>query len=147
MLTGWAGGPLAQELSALAPDARRVRALDSLGRLFGLPRARLEELLDDEISHDWQADPFARGGYAVTPVGGLVAGRMFARPVADTLFFAGEHTHTDQAGTVHGAIETGERAAQDCLAVLRERGPPTGLSPAGERPLGVRRRASRPGAR
>ena len=121
VLTGWAGGPLAQELSALAPDAQRGRALDSLGRLFGLPRARLEELLDDEIIHDWQADPFARGGYAVTPVGGLIAGRMLARPVADTLFFAGEHTHADQAGTVHGAIETGERAAQECLSVLRDR--------------------------
>lgn len=121
VLTGWAGGPLAQELSALAPDARRVRALQSLERLFGLSCARLEELLDDELTHDWQADPFSRGGYAFTPVGGLGATRMFARPVADTLFFAGEHTHPDQAGTVHGAMETGERAAQDCLAVLEER--------------------------
>ena len=36
VLTGWAGGPLAQELSALAPDVRRARALESLERLFGL---------------------------------------------------------------------------------------------------------------
>ncbi|HZJ55176.1 MAG TPA: FAD-dependent oxidoreductase, partial [Myxococcaceae bacterium] len=32
VLTGWAGGPLAQELSALPPEARRARALDSLQR-------------------------------------------------------------------------------------------------------------------
>jgi len=32
------------------------------------------------------------------------------RPVQDTLFFAGEATHlVGFAGTVHGAIETGER--------------------------------------
>ena len=120
VLTGWAGGPLAQELSALSPETRRVRALESLERLFGTPRTALEELLDEELQHDWQADPFARGGYAVTPVGALGAPRILARPVADTLFFAGEHIHTEgQAGTVHGALETGERAARACLAVLR----------------------------
>jgi monoamine oxidase len=120
VLTGWAGGPLAQELSSLAPDARRARALDSLQQLFGTPRSTLEELLDDEMIHDWQADPFARGGYAVTQVGGLGAARVLARPIAGTLFFAGEHTHTEgQAGTVHGALETGERAAQECLEAFR----------------------------
>lgn len=121
VLTGWAGGPLAQELSAMAPDARRDRALVTLERLFGTGRPRLEALLEDEVVHDWQSDPFARGGYAVIPVGGLGAPRMLARPVAETLFFAGEHTHVDQAGTVHGAIETGERAARACLEVLEDR--------------------------
>jgi monoamine oxidase len=122
VLTGWAGGPLALELSALGPEARHNRALESLTQLFGTPRGTLEDLLEDEIIHDWQADPFARGGYAVTPVGALGASRVLARPVADTLFFAGEHTHTGgQAGTVHGALETGETAARACLAVFRER--------------------------
>jgi monoamine oxidase len=120
VLTGWAGGPLAQELSALPPDARRGRALDSLQRLFGVARSALEERLEDEVLHEWQSDPYARGGYAVTQVGGLGAARVLAQPVADTLFFAGEHTHTEgQAGTVHGALETGERAARACLQTLR----------------------------
>jgi monoamine oxidase len=119
VLTGWAGGPLAQELSALPPDARRGRALESLQRLFGVSRSAVEEQLEDELLHDWQADPYARGGYAVTQVGGLGAARVLAQPVADTLFFAGEHTHTEgQAGTVHGALETGERAARACLEAL-----------------------------
>ena len=122
VLTGWAGGPLAEELSSIPSDARRARALDSLQRLFGTPRSTLEELLEDEAQHDWQADPYARGGYAVTPVGGLGAARLLAQPVAGTLFFAGEHTHTGgQAGTVHGALETGERAARGCIEALRRR--------------------------
>lgn len=75
------------------------------------------------MQHDWLADPFARGGYAYTPVRGLGAPAVFNSPVSETLFFAGEHTHDGgQAGTVHGAIETGERAARDCLAALRHRG-------------------------
>jgi monoamine oxidase len=61
---------------------------------------------------DWQADPFARGGYCVMPVDGEAAQRRLAQPVADTLFFAGEATHwAGHAGTVHGALESGERAA------------------------------------
>ena len=104
------------------PETRRARALDSLQRLFATPRSTLEELLEDEVHHDWQADPYARGGYAVTPVGALGAARVLARPVAETLFFAGEHTHTGgQAGTVHGALETGERAARECIDALRAR--------------------------
>jgi monoamine oxidase len=36
--------------------------------------------------------------------------------VAGTIFFAGEATHAGgDAGTVHGAIETGERAANQLL--------------------------------
>jgi monoamine oxidase len=43
-----------------------------------------------------------------------------ARPVQDTLFFAGEAVHVDGfAGTVHGALETGERAAREVLRSLK----------------------------
>jgi monoamine oxidase len=122
VLTGWAGGPAARTLAELPAGEQRAQALASLSRLFLLPARRLEAMLEDTVQHDWLADPFARGGYAYTPVGGLDAPRVFTSPVADTLFFAGEHTHDGgQAGTVHGAIETGERAARDCLAALRIR--------------------------
>jgi monoamine oxidase len=122
ILTGWAGGPAARTLAELPAGEQRVRALASLSRLFRMSAQQLETLLEDTVQHDWVADPFARGGYAYTPVGGLSAPRVFTSPVSDTLFFAGEHTHDGgQAGTVHGAIETGERAARDCLAALRTR--------------------------
>ena len=46
---------------------------------------------------------------------------MLAQPVEDTLFFAGEATDTSgHTGTVHGALATGERAAQ---LILRRDGP------------------------
>jgi monoamine oxidase len=39
-----------------------------------------------------------------------------ARPVSDTLYFAGEHTDTaGQWGTVHGALGSGLRAAAQIL--------------------------------
>jgi monoamine oxidase len=46
---------------------------------------------------------------------GLAAARALARPVAGTLFFAGEATDADQSGTVAGAIASGQRAAEELL--------------------------------
>jgi len=41
---------------------------------------------------------------------------VLARPVVDTLFFAGEATNSDgNSGTMHGAIATGYRAAEELL--------------------------------
>jgi uncharacterized protein with NAD-binding domain and iron-sulfur cluster len=42
------------------------------------------------------------------------AARALAAPVADTLYFAGEATNSDgYNATVHGAIATGYRAAEE----------------------------------
>ncbi len=52
------------------------------------------------------------GAYTYTPMGAEDARAELARPLEDALFFAGEATNADgHAATVHGAIETGYRAA------------------------------------
>jgi monoamine oxidase len=44
---------------------------------------------------------------------------MLAEPVENTIFFAGEATNTDgHCGTVHGAIATGIRAADQVYQSL-----------------------------
>lgn len=64
----------------------------------------------------WADDPFARGSYSFCRVGQLPADRAaLAEPVAGRLFFAGEATHPHFFSTVHGAYETGIRAAQQIL--------------------------------
>ncbi len=79
--------------------------------------------------HLWPLDPYSRGAYSFLPVGvGLDARRELAAPVDGRLFFAGEATHTaGESTTVHGAIETGYRAADEVLRSLR-----TGPAVAGE---------------
>jgi monoamine oxidase len=49
-------------------------------------------------------------------VGGAGARESLAEPLEDTLFFAGEATDADEAGTVAGALRSGQRAA---LQILR----------------------------
>jgi monoamine oxidase len=67
-------------------------------------------------THDWSADPYSRGAYSYAPAGALDASTQMAEPVQDTLYFAGEHTDTSgHWGTVHGALRSGFRAADQCL--------------------------------
>lgn len=65
----------------------------------------------------WAFDAYARGGYAHLPPGEAAARPLLARPEDDRLFFAGEATAYDtNPQTVHGAIESGWRAARECGA-------------------------------
>jgi monoamine oxidase len=116
ILTAWAGGPAAGRLALRSEEFVVGRALDSLSRLLGLERERLADMLVAWYTHDWQADPYARGAYSYIPVGGLDAPRLLAGPVEDTLFFAGEATDLDgQNGTVHGAMASGRRASGEII--------------------------------
>jgi monoamine oxidase len=116
LLTGWTGGQTADALLATGKVAES--ALDSLASTFGRKRREIDSLLDSMHTHDWQADPFSRGAYSYAGVGGVGAHDALAKPVAGTLFFAGEATSSDETGTVAGAITTGRRAAKEILAVL-----------------------------
>jgi monoamine oxidase len=111
-LTAWVGGPWAERLSGAGENEVIERAIGTLVKAFGAERDRIRGLVEAHFTHDWSADPFARGGYSYVPVGALGAREALATPVENTLFFAGEAvTPGDQTGTVHGAIESGRRAA------------------------------------
>ena len=120
LITGWAGGTRAAELARLAGDsphaALRVHALETLSRIVEVPKARLEAALISHHTHDWVHDPRSLGAYSYAPAGALDASCNLSRPLRDTIFFAGEHTDvTGQWGTVHGALASGERAANQIV--------------------------------
>jgi len=114
LLTAWAGGPKAARLSGSSRDALLAAALRSVGMVFGRERA-LKAQLDAALVQDWQADPCSRGGYSYVRVGGEGARERLAEPLDDTLYFAGEATDVEEAGTVAGALRSGERGAREVL--------------------------------
>jgi monoamine oxidase len=118
VLVGYVGAVAAEQLLAEEPPSRLERSLVALSDVFAVPRRELEGLLDASASHDWRADPFARGAYSYIGVGGIGAPRALGRPVDGTLFFAGEATDGAQIGTVSGALASGRRAAREVLRVL-----------------------------
>ena len=70
---------------------------------------------------NWSRDPFALCSYSCLPPSrlGASARAMLAEPVRGRLFFAGEATSTNSPAMVHGALESGLRAAQQIVAVGR----------------------------
>jgi monoamine oxidase len=119
VLTAWAGGPKARALAGLGDAAIAEAALASLAALLNVRRSRVDPMLEKIRVYDWLSDPFARGAYSYVSVGSERARTMLAKPIDNTLFFAGEATDTSgQASTVAGALASGERAAREVLASL-----------------------------
>jgi monoamine oxidase len=112
LLTAWAGGPKAARLTGSSPAHLVRAALASVQAVFG---KGIEARLAWAHAQDWAADPYARSGYSYVLVGGEGAREWLARPIGETLFFAGEATDSEEAGTVAGALRSGKRAAREAL--------------------------------
>jgi monoamine oxidase len=116
LLVGWAGGSKAEKILSSNKDQLLDYAFDSLQYIYGIPRKRIHDLLKSCHIHNWHDDPFTRGAYSYVPVHGLDAQQELAKPIENTLFFAGEATNTNgHLATVHGAIATGLRAAREII--------------------------------
>ncbi len=118
-ITGWAAGRHAWAMAGWPQDRILERALADLALRLRLPSARLAAAVLGAHTHDWQADPFAGGGYSYAGVGGLDAAAQLAAPLDGTLFFAGEATDAQgEHATLQGAVRSGRRAAAEALAAL-----------------------------
>ena len=111
LLTAWAGGPKARALAGNTDESLLGKALASVRSIL-----KSKEEPQAFLVQDWQADPYARGGYSYVKVGGVGARESLQKSVEDTLYFAGEATDVEEAGTVGGALASGQRAAREILA-------------------------------
>lgn len=119
VLVAWAGGPKADVACELEPARAVEVALDGLARALNVPRRIAHDALERYFVHDWRRDPLTRGAYSYALVGGASAARAAGQAHGKTLFFAGEHTApAPDNGTVHGAVESGRRAASEAIAAL-----------------------------
>jgi len=113
-LMGYVGGPAALGLAARGEAGAIATGLAELTALFGADMRAA--CLGGRLA-DWSRDPWSLGAYTYSPVGMGNARAILATPLAETLYFAGEATVTNgHLATVHGAIESGYRAAAEILA-------------------------------
>ena len=113
VLIGFHAGPSAVALEALDDAAVVASAMASLRRLYG---PGIPEPIGVQISR-WHADPFSGGAYSFNALGSTPVDRqVLAKPLAQRLFFAGEASHPNLFGTVHGAYLSGLRAAAELQA-------------------------------
>jgi monoamine oxidase len=113
ILTGWAGGPAANELSGKPTHDILRQAVSGLAKVLKVSRRIIESQLAGAHVCDWKQEPLSRGAYSYAAVGGIHASRELARPVNNLLYFAGEATNPGASGTVAGAIASGRRAAKE----------------------------------
>ncbi len=115
-LTGWVAGRKADQLNlAELPET----GLMTLAGLLGNELPDLRKHLVCWHRHDWKSDVYSMGSYTYVPRGAIRASDELSVPVEKTLFFAGEHTDTSgHWGTVHGALRSAYRAAEQVMSAL-----------------------------
>ncbi|TBR57524.1 monoamine oxidase [Westiellopsis prolifica IICB1] len=113
ILTAYTGAKGAEKLGSLGKKGAIQSALNDLEKMFGV---ELGDRLRDAMFVNWQADPYSRMAYSYVPVNGAGLRSQLAQPLDQVLFFAGEATHPTRASLVHGALESGIRAAHEILS-------------------------------
>jgi monoamine oxidase len=117
ILVGWASAITAPALNRHSHEEVSARAVAALAKTLCVDESLVRTELVSAHFHDWCADPLTRGAYTYARVGGSGAYRTLAEPLRGTLFFAGEATDaTGNHATVHGAIASGYRAADEVLS-------------------------------
>jgi monoamine oxidase len=117
-------GSFARELGAKGPRDMTGFAMEWLDKLFG---SDVKKAVTRTHATQWAFAPHVRGAFSAASVGGQSSRRiLMTEPLRDRIYYAGEAAHETLWGTVGGAWESGERAADLALKVVS---PLTGTVP------------------
>lgn len=116
ILTNFTGGRHGIEIGQGTDGEQAARFVQSLDRIFSGAAAAHEGM--KAVRMHWPTNPFVRGSYASYKVGQWTAFRGAEGEPAGRLHFAGEHCSLESQGFMNGGCETGERVAQEILAVM-----------------------------
>jgi monoamine oxidase len=119
-------GGFGRDLAAQGEAAMFDFAVEWLGGLYG---TEIKRAVGRKQATRWNAAPYALGAWSVALPGAQSARRLLTDRIADDIWYAGEAAHETLWGTVGGAWESGERAAD---AVLRRLGGVRAAAPAPE---------------
>jgi len=105
------GGSFGRDLSEQGEKAMAAFAKEWITKLFGSEAAAAVQ--KTSVTR-WNASPYVMGAMSASAPGGQLSRKVLAEPMGN-LFLAGEATHETLWGTVDGAWESGERAADAAL--------------------------------
>jgi monoamine oxidase len=126
-------GDFGRALSAQGEGAMVAFATEWLAGLFG---SDVAAAVKRSAATRWNVAPHVRGAMSAAEPGGQPSRKVLMEPLG-AMVFAGEATHETLWGTVDGAWESGERAAD---AVLRRIGAMKEAAPAASRKKSHRRK-------
>jgi len=128
-------GSFGRDLSAQGEKAMVAFAVEWLTKLFGSDAAAA---VKKSSATRWNAAPYALGAMSAAGPGTQASRKVLSEPVG-CMYLAGEATHETLWGTIDGAWESGERAAE---AALRRIGALRDPEPAAAPRPKARRRAA-----
>ncbi|MDA9502363.1 flavin monoamine oxidase family protein [Bradyrhizobium sp. CCBAU 11357] len=105
------GGSFGRELSEQGEKAMVAFAKEWIAKLFGSEAA---SAVQKTSATRWNASPYVMGAMSASAPGGQLSRKILTEPIGN-VFLAGEATHETLWGTVDGAWESGERAADAAL--------------------------------
>ncbi|MBS0528210.1 MAG: FAD-dependent oxidoreductase [Proteobacteria bacterium] len=105
------GGSFGRDLSAQGEGAMIAFATEWLKKLFG---SDVAAAVKTSGATRWNAAPYVLGAMSAAEPGGQPSRKILMEPLG-AMFFAGEAAHETLWGTVDGAWESGERAADAAL--------------------------------
>jgi monoamine oxidase len=105
------GGSFGRELSGQGEAAMVAFAVEWLTKLYG---SDVKAAVKRSAVTRWNASPFVLGAISAAAPGGQGSRKILAEPIGG-LILAGEAAHETLWGTVGGAWESGERAAEAAL--------------------------------
>jgi monoamine oxidase len=108
------------ELADKGENAMTDFAIDWISGVFG-SRAKKAVLRVHAMS--WSKDPWTLGAFSSAPTGAQEARKVLSEPLNDVVWFAGEAVHPTFWGTIGGAWQDGERAADAVIARLDHKPP------------------------
>ncbi|HZS62934.1 MAG TPA: NAD(P)/FAD-dependent oxidoreductase [Xanthobacteraceae bacterium] len=106
------GGNLARDLAMQGEKEMVAFALEWLAKIYGTD---LKKSVREARATRWLKDPLVLGAWSSAAPGAQSARRTLMEPVDDRIWFAGEAAHETLWGTVQGAWQSGERAAEGAL--------------------------------
>ena len=99
------------------------------GWLAGLYGTDVKKAIKRAHATRWNSEPLTLGAFSAAAPGAQGSRRALMEPIDNAVWFAGEAVHETLWGTVGGAWESGERAADAALRRLGREPPPEAEAP------------------
>ena len=112
------GGSFGKGLAAQGQAAMVAFATDWLADLYGTD---VKKAVKRSHATQWNKEPYALGASSAAAPGGEPGRKLLMEPLSNRVWFAGEAVHETLWGTVNGAWESGERAADAVIKRLGRR--------------------------
>ncbi|KAF5640439.1 flavin containing protein [Fusarium sp. NRRL 52700] len=121
IMTCFMGSDPGREWSLLTTKDREQALIKQIGKLFNSPKEAESEFME-MVTYEWTKDEFSGWGCpcaALTPGVLDTIGAGSLRKPCGGLHFAGTETAVEWKGYMEGAVESGERAADEVIQALK----------------------------